>query len=65
MSDGIARQGDTPLAVAGGMRLLGVVQLNDIVKAGIRERFGELRRMGTARRDRDGHHRGVHRDQAD
>ena len=42
----IARGGATPLAVADGDRLLGVVQLKDIVKAGIRERFGELRRMG-------------------
>jgi K+-transporting ATPase ATPase B chain len=46
ISDGIARQGGTPLAVADNTRLLGVVQLKDIVKAGIRERFGELRRMG-------------------
>ncbi|HEU0043960.1 potassium-transporting ATPase subunit KdpB [Sphingomonas sp.] len=46
ISDGVARQGATPLAVADGNRLLGVVQLKDIVKAGIRERFGELRRMG-------------------
>ncbi|GAC1572287.1 MAG: potassium-transporting ATPase subunit KdpB [Sphingomicrobium sp.] len=46
ISDGIARQGATPLAVADGNRLLGVVQLKDIVKAGVRERFGELRRMG-------------------
>ena len=46
IADGIARQGGTPLAVADGTRLLGVVQLKDIVKAGIRERFGELRRMG-------------------
>ena len=42
----IARAGGTPLAVADGQRLLGVVHLKDIVKAGIRERFGELRRMG-------------------
>jgi potassium-transporting ATPase ATP-binding subunit len=46
VADDIARQGATPLAVADGQRLLGVVQLKDIVKAGIRERFGELRRMG-------------------
>ncbi len=46
IADGIARQGATPLAVADGNRLLGVVQLKDIVKAGVRERFGELRRMG-------------------
>ncbi len=46
IADEIARVGATPLAVADGNRLLGVVQLKDIVKAGIRERFGELRRMG-------------------
>ncbi len=46
LSDDIARAGATPLAVADGNRLLGVIQLKDIVKAGIRERFGELRRMG-------------------
>ena len=46
ISDDIARTGGTPLAVTDGGRLLGVVHLKDIVKAGIRERFGELRRMG-------------------
>jgi potassium-transporting ATPase ATP-binding subunit len=46
ISDGIARSGGTPLAVADDSRLLGVIHLKDIVKAGIRERFGELRRMG-------------------
>ncbi|KAB7647909.1 potassium-transporting ATPase subunit KdpB [Polymorphobacter fuscus] len=46
IADDIARAGGTPLAVADGARLLGVVQLKDIIKAGIRERFGELRRMG-------------------
>jgi len=46
ISDGIARSGGTPLAVADGARLLGVIHLKDIVKAGIRDRFGELRRMG-------------------
>ena len=46
IANGIARAGGTPLAVADGTRLLGVVHLKDIVKAGIRERFGELRRMG-------------------
>lgn len=46
ISDEIARAGGTPLAVADGNRLLGVVHLKDIVKAGIRERFGELRRIG-------------------
>ncbi|HYN38331.1 MAG TPA: potassium-transporting ATPase subunit KdpB, partial [Rhodospirillales bacterium] len=42
----IAKAGGTPLAVASNGRLLGVVHLKDIVKGGIRERFGELRRMG-------------------
>jgi potassium-transporting ATPase ATP-binding subunit len=46
ISDEIARSGGTPLAVARDGRLLGVVQLKDIVKGGIRERFAELRRMG-------------------
>ncbi|CAM3195797.1 Potassium-transporting ATPase ATP-binding subunit [Sphingomonas antarctica] len=46
ISEDVARQGATPLAVADGQRLLGIVHLKDIVKAGIRERFGELRRMG-------------------
>ncbi len=45
-ADEIGRAGGTPLAVADGNRLIGVVHLKDIVKAGIRERFGELRRMG-------------------
>ena len=42
----ISRAGGTPLAVVDSGKLLGVVHLKDIVKAGIRERFGELRRMG-------------------
>ena len=42
----VARQGATPLVVAEGARALGVVELKDIVKGGIRERFAELRRMG-------------------
>ncbi len=42
----IARQGGTPLVVAEDRRVLGVVQLKDIVKGGIKERFAELRRMG-------------------
>ncbi|MCO5792097.1 MAG: potassium-transporting ATPase subunit KdpB [Blastomonas sp.] len=45
-AESIARAGGTPLAVADRNRLLGVVHLKDIVKAGIRERFAELRRMG-------------------
>ena len=42
----IGRAGGTPLAVIRDGRLLGAINLKDIVKAGIRERFGELRRMG-------------------
>ena len=46
ITDEIARAGGTPLAVAENGRLLGAIFLKDVVKAGIRERFGELRRMG-------------------
>jgi K+-transporting ATPase ATPase B chain len=46
ITDEIARGGMTPLAVVRDGRLLGAIALKDIVKAGIRERFGELRRMG-------------------
>jgi potassium-transporting ATPase ATP-binding subunit len=42
----ISRSGGTPLAVAKDNRVLGVIHLKDVVKGGIRERFGELRRMG-------------------
>ncbi len=42
----IARAGGTPLAVADGRSLLGVIYLKDIVKGGIRERFAHLRAMG-------------------
>jgi len=45
-TDEIARAGMTPLAVAKDGRLLGAIALKDVVKAGIRERFGELRKMG-------------------
>lgn len=45
-ADEVARRGSTPLAVADGSRVLGVVELKDIVKTGIRERFAQLRRMG-------------------
>ena len=41
-----ARRGSTPLVVADGARVMGVVELKDIVKGGIKERFAELRRMG-------------------
>jgi K+-transporting ATPase ATPase B chain len=44
--DTISKQGGTPLVVAEGPRVLGVIQLKDIVKGGIKERFAELRRMG-------------------
>ncbi|WP_334176666.1 potassium-transporting ATPase subunit KdpB, partial [Pseudoxanthobacter sp.] len=44
--EGIARSGGTPLAVADGARLLGVIQLKDVVKPGIKARFAELRAMG-------------------
>jgi potassium-transporting ATPase ATP-binding subunit len=44
--ENVARQGGTPLVVADSARVLGVVQLKDIVKGGIKERFGELRQMG-------------------
>ena len=46
IADEIGKAGGTPLAVVRDGRLLGVVQLTDIVKGGIRERFAELRRMG-------------------
>ena len=42
----VSRRGATPLVVAEGARALGVVELKDIVKGGIKERFAELRRMG-------------------
>ena len=45
-ADRIARSGGTPLAVSKDSRVLGVIHLKDVVKGGIRERFGELRRMG-------------------
>ncbi len=44
--DTIAKTGGTPLVVAEGSQVLGVIQLKDVVKGGIKERFGELRRMG-------------------
>ncbi|MHC1481229.1 potassium-transporting ATPase subunit KdpB [Frateuria aurantia] len=42
----IARRGATPLIVAEGAEALGVIELKDIVKGGIKQRFAELRRMG-------------------
>jgi K+-transporting ATPase ATPase B chain len=46
----VARRGSTPLVVAEkgeqGARVLGVIELKDVVKGGIKERFAELRKMG-------------------
>ncbi|HEX4435133.1 MAG TPA: potassium-transporting ATPase subunit KdpB [Acidimicrobiales bacterium] len=44
--DRIARQGSTPLVVADGPTILGVIELKDVVKSGIKERFAELRAAG-------------------
>ena len=44
--DRIARSGGTPLGLVDGGRILGVIHLKDVVKADIKERFAELRRMG-------------------
>jgi len=44
--DRIARAGGTPLGLADGTRLLGVIHLKDVVKPDIKERFSELRRIG-------------------
>jgi K+-transporting ATPase ATPase B chain len=46
LADEVARRGSTPLVVADGTRVLGIVELKDVVKGGIKERFAELRRMG-------------------
>jgi K+-transporting ATPase ATPase B chain len=46
MADRISRTGGTPLAVADGERILGVIHLKDIVKGGMKERIGQLRAMG-------------------
>lgn len=45
-AEDVARRGATPLIVTEGDRALGVIELKDIVKGGIKERFAELRRMG-------------------
>jgi K+-transporting ATPase ATPase B chain len=42
----VARRGATPLVVSDGPSVLGVIELKDVVKGGIRERFAQLRRMG-------------------
>jgi len=44
--DDVSRRGSTPLVVSDGVKALGVIELKDIVKGGIKERFAELRRMG-------------------
>jgi K+-transporting ATPase ATPase B chain len=44
--ESIAKTGGTPLVVAEGAKVLGVIQLKDIVKGGIKQRFAELRKMG-------------------
>ena len=46
ISDRISRMGGTPLAVADGSKVLGIVHLKDIVKGGMRERLAQLRAMG-------------------
>jgi len=46
VTDRIARGGGTPLAVADGPRLLGVIHLKDVVKGGIKDRIAQLRLMG-------------------
>jgi K+-transporting ATPase ATPase B chain len=46
ITEEIARSGGTPLAVVKDGQLLGAIHLKDVVKAGVRERFGELRKMG-------------------
>jgi K+-transporting ATPase ATPase B chain len=46
MSDRISRNGGTPLSVADGSRLLGIVHLKDIVKGGMKDRIAQLRAMG-------------------
>ena len=44
--ENISRSGGTPLVVAEGREVLGVIHLKDIVKGGIKERFAQLRKMG-------------------
>ncbi len=44
--DDVSRRGSTPLVVSDGAKVLGVIELKDIIKGGIKERFAELRGMG-------------------
>jgi K+-transporting ATPase ATPase B chain len=46
MVESASRAGRTPLVVADGSQILGVVELKDVVKGGIKERFAQLRKMG-------------------
>lgn len=46
LADSVARNGATPLVVCDGGTVLGVIELKDVVKGGIRERFAQLRQMG-------------------
>ncbi|HEY8157487.1 MAG TPA: potassium-transporting ATPase subunit KdpB [Methylobacter sp.] len=46
IADIVARRGSTPLLVVDGGQVLGVIELKDTVKGGIKERFVELRNMG-------------------
>src|SRR6516164_1858430 len=45
-ADEVARRGSTPLIVSDDAKVLGVIELKDVVKGGIKERFAEMRRMG-------------------
>jgi K+-transporting ATPase ATPase B chain len=45
-AEGVSRSGGTPLVVADGKHMLGVVHLKDVVKGGIQQRFAHLRTMG-------------------
>ena len=44
--ENVSRSGGTPLVVADGKDILGVIELKDVVKQGIREKFDEMRQMG-------------------
>ena len=44
--EGVSRSGSTPLVVADGNDILGVIELKDVVKQGIKEKFDEMRQMG-------------------
>ena len=46
MVERISRGGSTPLVVSDGRQIIGVIELKDVVKQGIRERFNEMRAMG-------------------